>query len=186
MVPPFEVKSFSDMNKKEAQEHFQWFTTEISKRISILTDTYISNGGRNDALNFSEESLFPLWEWFIPKVKMVDKTKTELKLELTNTVGWLNNYVMEQKVSFETQAVAADISIYLGEVVRRNNNAIEWGVVFKPKSFVSVNRPILLGFKNNMDMDTLMIITNLIRKIDRGDRNSDMLCNTYKVWQEYI
>ena len=36
MSPPFEVKEFKDMSKKEAQQHFDWFINEIPNRIKQL------------------------------------------------------------------------------------------------------------------------------------------------------
>jgi hypothetical protein len=36
MQPPFEVIPFSEMTKKQAQEHFDWFVNEIPLRIQLL------------------------------------------------------------------------------------------------------------------------------------------------------
>lgn len=46
MEPHFIMKSFQEMNKKEAQQHFDWYISEISNRINQLASYYDTNGGK--------------------------------------------------------------------------------------------------------------------------------------------
>lgn len=43
MHPPFEIKSFEEMKKKEAQQHFEWYISEIPSRIQLKMGTVRSS-----------------------------------------------------------------------------------------------------------------------------------------------
>ena len=47
MEPPFKVKSFDEMNKKEATQHFNWYIGEIPNRIQLLRNAFEYTGGGN-------------------------------------------------------------------------------------------------------------------------------------------
>ena len=47
MEPPFKVKSFDEMNKKEPTQHFNWDIGEIPNRIQLLRNAFEYTGGGN-------------------------------------------------------------------------------------------------------------------------------------------
>ncbi|MGG1638769.1 hypothetical protein [Paenibacillus sp. NRS-1760] len=180
LIPSVEVKDFREMKKKEAEFHFKWFMDQIPTQLEVL----IRHSKLN--LDYSQTSLITIWTWYLNQVEIVDKSVQELEDEYLRKSGWLQEFISPQKVSVESQAIAFDIAIYLGEVMRRHHGSIEWGVVYKPKSFASVNRPLLIGFSEKIEMDVVLIVANKMRSIIKGERNTDTLFKIYQIWKEYV
>lgn len=182
MDPPFEVIVFEDMNKKEAKEHFEWYVSEIPNRIKLLKMAFEATGGGTETdLNFSPESLKVLWGWFQGHISFIEKSKEQIREELTRMPDWLQvSGGNTQKPSRDTLILAMDIAIYFGEVFVRNLLEISWGFVTKPKSLPHVNRPVLVGFSNTQ-MDPRMVILNSLKK-----NNPDTLYKLFQIWTEGI
>ena len=187
MEPHFIMKSFQEMNKKEAQQHFDWYISEISNRINQLASYYDTNGGKKEELDFSPESLKLLWAWFIPLIKTTIKTREEIETEVKNAPEWLRETIEagKEKPSTETLAIAMDIAIYFAEVFTENFKQLKWGFIGKPKSLAYVNRPVLVGFKS-MEMDPRAIVYNQLLKSMRGSKDSNILFNLFEIWKNDI
>lgn len=175
MQPPLVIEEYSKLTKKEAQQHFDWFISQIPQRIEILKKHSQVN------LNRSPESLIHIWEWFHNKIEIVNKTAEELEEEFRSTKDWLKNYILVRKMSMVSLSIILDIAIYFGEVIRENNRGVYWEVLFKPKSYVSVNRPILGGFRAK-SMDVVQITSNKAILIQEGDSNTNALYDIYNIW----
>jgi hypothetical protein len=98
----------------------------------------------------------------------------------------LKSYICENKLDTKSQAFTLDIAIYLGEVVKSNHSGLDWGVVFKPKSYVSLNRPVITGLTKQKDMDVIMILSNKMFAVLKGQRNPNALFDIYHTWKEFI
>ncbi len=59
MVPPFEQVEFREMNKKQAQEYFDWYIGQSEYRISLLLNA-IKEDGVDIEFDYSVDSLIPL------------------------------------------------------------------------------------------------------------------------------
>ncbi len=186
MAPPFEIKEFYEMNKKEAKEHFEWYISEIPHRIEILKNIYEELGGKKENLDYSINSLEDLWKWYLKNVQIIDKSEKEILEEKEALPEWLKNEkIMLKKISIPWLAIAMDISIYLGEVFVRNNPQLQWTFVTKPKKIIHVNKPVIGDFKNDK-MDTRHILYVLTLKIVNNTTNEKALLNLYNVWMEYL
>lgn len=61
---------------------------------------------------------------------------------------------------------------------------VRWGYFTKPKNEVSVNMPILLGFKSNMKLDPRRIVSVCASESsEQHDKNR--LRNAYRTWTKY-
>lgn len=185
MISPFGQVEFKALKKKEAQEYFEWYVTQIEHRIHILSD-FVLHEEADIHFDYSPESLIPLWRWYEKKIKIIDKTSEELAFDYSKYPEWLHNDISKTKISPETLKYGMDLAIYFAEVMVRNNNGeIQWGYFTKPKSRVSVNEPTLLGYKNGMDLNPRLIILNCTRRSSR-ELNSTRLYETYYIWLKYI
>jgi hypothetical protein len=174
MEPPVAIDDYSKLSKKLAETHFNWFISQVPSRIDQLKEfTRIG-------LDFNPDSLIELWKWFINHVEINEKSDEEIERELAGT-EWLRNFVSTRKVSLLYQAVALDIAIYFGELIKKNNPKVDWGIIFTPKSFASVNRPVLRGFKID-SMDVIRITSNQVSALLNGEHNSKKLYEIYNVW----
>ena len=153
MTPPFELISFEDMKKKQAEQYFVWYIDTIEQRIQNL-EKYINLTGTHMVLDKMPNSLIELWDWFSNHIEVCTKDEQELMLELAMRPNWIKAHIMSdrRKLSLNTIMIAVDISAYFGEVFIKNNPNIYWGYLSKPKKLHGVNRPRLLGFAGDMSV----------------------------------
>lgn len=185
MISPFEYDDFIYMTKSQVDVYFKWYVGEIDNRLKILS-TFLFESGENIDLDFSEESLIPLWNWYESKIIVEKKSEEEIENDRMTYPAWVFETMSADKISLETYKYGMDIAMYFAEIIRRNSNGkIYWGYFTKPKSRVSVNRPVLLGFKADMDLDPRSIVVTCTQRSSR-ERNKEILYNTYKIWLTFI
>ena len=120
------------------------------------------------------ESLIPLWEWYEQKITMVDKTEEEYQKEREETPDYIE--VPKTKISMETWKIGMDLALYFADVMIRNNTGkVYWGYFTKPKNRMSVKRPVLLGFKADMDLDPRLIVVNCTSRSSRSSKKQDYM-----------
>lgn len=185
MMPPFEHVDFVDMKKKEAQQYFEWYTSQVQNRIDYLKKL-LEEDGIVDILDYSPASLISLWEWYENIIKIVPKDADEYQKEISEYPKWMESEILTTKVSYETLKYSLDVSMYFAEVVIRNSGGkIKWGYFTSPKKRMSVNEPTLLGFKANMDLNPRLIILNCTRRSSREKLNT-RLYDVFITWMDYI
>lgn len=185
MHPPFEIKSFEEMKKKEAQQHFEWYISEIPSRIQLLKRAYHFTTNRSEEeLDLSSESLIRLWEWFLHDiVEVVDRTEEEIQKDLYETPRWLHADVrkVNKKLYVTSLSVSMDIGIYLAETLRKNNDLLYWGFKSIPKSLFCVNTPVLMHSKIKWELfDPAHMINVLDSKLLEGNFDINSL---YKLFE---
>lgn len=192
MEPPFEIKDFNKLKKKEAKLYFDWFLTQIPSRVQLLREAYeFTDGGKASDLDFSVESLVSIWKWFIPYISKKELTQEEIEYEKSCLPELVHDFIELYDISTETLILANDISIYFGETLIKSYPSLYWGVKFTPKSRMGVNRPVVLGFKDDFgstddfDLWPINIITVLTYEVLEGKKDIYALINIFKVWSEY-
>jgi hypothetical protein len=186
MTPPFEVKPFEKMTKKEAQLHFDWYLSEVPERVELIKKAYLeTSGGKLEDLDLSPQSLVKLWSWFIPRIVTVTKSDEEIADELKKVPEWFNDKVIEnkRKLSVGSLSLAMDIAIYFAEVFIHNFDKLYWGFVTKPKSLVYVNSPVVMGFSTGIELDPRNLVYNLTLKEINGKTNKEYLLNLFEAWK---
>lgn len=189
MTPTFEMKPFEEMTKKEAQIHFNWYLSEVPKRIELLSNAFLETGGGTSGdLDFSQKSLMNLWSWFIPRITTITKSDDEIASELKVAPEWFKEKIIEnnKKLSIGTLSLAMDIAIYLAEVFIKNFNSLEWGFVTHPKSLAYVNSPVVIGFSSGVELDPRNLVYNLTLKTVNGELNEKGLFNLFDAWKDDI
>lgn len=174
--PPFKIKKFSEMTKKDARQYFDWYIGEMPKHLSLLESKLIDDR-IIDKLEYSEELLVPIWAWYETKISYRQMTKEEYAQK---------PLLMPDKVlTEETQMYGADIAMFLGEVFTHNCPSIEWGFYHGGKTVDGVNEPVLLGFKNGSRMNPRKIVYVLTCR-SSTQKNASMLLDIYKIWKEDV
>lgn len=185
MLPPFEYKDFRGLSKKQAEEYFQWYIGQTDLRIRQLWAYIQSTGKNNFSCEYTPESLVGLWEWFEPHIYLEEKNSEDFLMELSKTPEWLHSSIPKEEFTTMTLALIVDISFYFAKTFIMRNPNIVWGYFTKPKNEVSVNMPVLLGFKSNMKLDPRRIVSVCARKSYR-ESNPNRLFDIYNVWTGYI
>lgn len=183
MQPPFEIKPFVSMSKKEAEVHFDWYVKEIPSRLDLLEKTHreMSNED-NIVLDYSPESLIKLWQWYINNVEIEEKSDVLRKLEIEQYPEWVRINLSSQKISTGWMAVAMDIAIYFSEFFIKEHGTIKWGIISKPKSLAYINKPVLVGFKGGLALDSTNLVRVLTSKLIDGDKDDNSLLKAYRTW----
>ncbi|MGB6407475.1 MAG: hypothetical protein WBF39_08360 [Planococcus donghaensis] len=189
MEPPFELRVFEEMTKKEAQQHFDWFVSQIPYRLSQLKKLYIWSTESNiDPLDLSPESLVALWKWFIPRVEIEPKSPEQLSEELANLPEWMHEIHSKNpsELTLATQSLIIDIGIYYGEVFRKEYPEMEWGFVTKPKKIFYVNRPIVTLKETGFEYDPRHMVYIQSLKVLKNETKNEALLGLFNVEREYI
>ena len=176
---------FDEFTPKMAKEYFDWYINDREHRLRILKE-YLREIHEDVTLDFSPESLIPLWGWYETQIVEEDKDPCELQSEKEQYPEWVRDHISDKKISMETLKYAWDISIYFAEVIVRNNkDKISWGYITKPKRNFYVNRPVLKGFAFNKLLEPRHIVYICTLK-SAESKDSNRLYDLYYVWLEYI
>jgi len=146
-------KPFSELSKKEADEYYNWFLTHIDERTDYLREKVSTSLNISIVcLDFSLESLKLIWKWFLQVAEISKVPKSvlkEIKKSLRGQPQSLVDHMVEQQkegLSVFTEYVLRDIGMYLAKMFIANYPCLYWTVINNPKSYISVNEPIIMGF----------------------------------------
>ena len=169
-IPPFPVKSFDLLTTRQAKEIFKWYTDDIPARLDQLQKCIDADVNGTVQLTRGKDSLRPLWSWLVANIQLQELTESDLKESLDAVPKWLHEYIVagKYKLTTESLSIGMDVAIYLGEVFVHEFPQIYWGFFTKPKSRVSVNEPVLLGFENGLDMNPRRIVDTLMWQCANG------------------
>ncbi len=168
----------------EVRKNFEYYISQSNDRINYLC-SYINNSGTHIKFDYLPNSLINLWKWYETQIEVVEKTEEELNSQISQYPDWMKDFVSREKISENTLKIALDVSFYFAEVILKNNKKIKWGYFTSPRSRVSVNQPILLGFVNDIDLNPRTIVLNCTRKSIKK-KDEDILFNMYNTWTQYM
>lgn len=182
MFPPFEMKDFEDMNKKEAKQHFEWYVSEIPNRIEVLSELTVGKVN----LNYSPDSLIQLFTWFLSTITIYQLSDEEIEAELDDLRQYPDFVFEDEKekllanpveLKTENYALAMDIAIYYGETLIRNYPQVHWTYFTKPKSYAFLNEPIIQSIdkENWFERNPRRLLHVLIQDIKTNEINNKTL-----------
>lgn len=94
--------------------------------------------------------------------------------------------VRDTEIPKETLGYSKDIAIYFSEVMRRNHeDVLRWSFIANSKKHISFNKPVLIGFKAKIPMDSQMIIDAKTIKA-KDSPNDHSLLETYNKWLSFL
>lgn len=187
MTPSFPLKNFDKMTEKEAKKHFEWYISEIPKRLGLLKRAIEETESElSFTLDFTKNSLVGLWNWYLKNVEIVEKANEEYINELSSANEITKSFIRKEKISSGWMAVALDISIYFAECLIKAHQGLKWGIVTKPKSLVYVNKPVVIGFSNNMKLDAANILFVQTRKVLKGIHDEQALLKLFENWENQL
>ena len=143
-------KPFAELTEKEAMEHLEWFVSHIDERADYIKRIIaVGLNVRESSLDFSLESLKIVWKWFLSIVE-TNKPKGINKILFGAKKKPLD--AAEPDFSVRTHYIIRDIGMYVAKVFLYNYPNLEWTIKTKPKNYVSVNEPLLIGFVDDNPM----------------------------------
>lgn len=113
------------------------------------------------------------------------RSLSKKQAELKQFTEWMHDSISKNKFSVRTLAIITDISFYFAETFIKHNPMVRWGYFIKPKNEVSVNMPVLLGFRSNIKLDPRRIVSVCASESFR-QHDKNRLRNLYQTWTEYV
>ena len=186
MEPPFLSFPIEEMKKKQVEQHFNWYMTQIEGRIKQLNE-FINLEKKDVVLDKTPESLIDLWEWFQEHIEYEDKTEEEINKSCEGQPEWFQEILRQdtKKMTLLTMALAEDIAIDFSETMIHNHPQVHWGYRMKPKKLDGVNIPILLGFEGDISSNPRNLVSVCIYK-STDKKNKYQLYETYNKWVDNI
>ena len=62
---------------------------------------------------------------------------------------------------------------------------LEWAYKTRPKNYISVNKPVVQGFRGGLLLDPNLVILTLADEVCEG-KDKYRLYNLYKVWESFV
>ena len=145
---------FEDMTRKEAQSYLRDYVAGHPRRLEEFRQRVAAEGGpAPELLDFSPESLLPLWSWLLPRVK-ADDFRDDLLMD---------SYV---------EGLAA----YFAECLSRNMPGVSWAVG-EPGGRVhpstNKNQPVLTWIRSGRKHKTEFNLNRITMSVASGARRND-------------
>jgi len=187
ITPPFKFDSFETLTKKEAQTLFDWYISCIPERVALLEECFNDVWRCCVKFDYNLSSLDPLWECYEKHIEIERKSEKQIRAENKGFPEHVINELLKDNrdLSKGTYIIALDIAMYYGETLARNLPGIHWGFFDKPKSALSVNKAVLLGFENKQYLDPTIIVLNCTRR-SMDNLNPKELSQVTDVWRKYL
>ena len=194
LLAPLLALSFQEMTSKQAEENFRWFVSKIPERME-----YFRNRCSNDLkvsideLNYTADSLILVWRWFLQIARMEKTPKEELEKMKEGAKVFGDSFVNREQFTVATKFIMRDIGMYVGQCYVLNYPNLYWHFKTKPKNSVTVNQPLVAGFRAKyMDKEGAvffqpihMVEVRAANFYDKTQKETD-LYNIFMKWVEYV
>ncbi len=184
---PASIKNdFFKMNKNEAKEYFDWFTANISTRMSILND-YLLEYCPVWESNYSKESLSLLSDVFPQMVSSKEVPKETQSGERLFIKGAFKKVDITPKkgLSDLTVSFCFDVAIYFGECLRLTCS-LPWGLSVDSKKNINYGQPVLKSTGSPVELNPRLIVENLAYKALEGSLPDKQLVLLYDNWKKLL
>ncbi len=179
IVDLFEDWSCSKLTSKEADDLCNKYVSDIPVRMGQLFE--LTKEERDKIkLDFSPESLIPLWDWF-ERHSALEKTRVPFR-ERTIFTNYASTYDLPTMQTYKIALCVADY--YATTIIKKVGLPLKWGYFTKAKTLASVNQPIVLGVKHYLDLNPRVIVYNCILTSYEEGFDKEMLYKAYNSTME--
>lgn len=160
-IPPMHLaeKGAKSWTRGEADEYSQWLQGSLKGRVSeLLSRLAICGDDATEVLNAAGEKV----------AKAIRQAP----------------FSSQQRLTHRGRALAADMGLLTATFLLRDSEQLRWEVVRRPKSDMSYNMPVLVGFNHNLPLDPVGGSIAEAAGLLRGNRGADAWTRTYSWWME--
>ena len=169
-LPPV-LKVFSKMSKEESSEVYNWYTTNINSRITVL-ENHVRYVTRQ--------------EW------SADRSERSLNI-LPSIIRQTARYYEPEKYNYEanvfndeTYSLIFDISRYWGEVLIFNLFKAKWDLYLTDQGDIAYNQPVITSTKTTVVCAPIQIITIGFHKIITSYMDDEDFLKLYLIWKRKL
>lgn len=173
---------FEKLTKRNAKEFFDLYMACKGPVLEELQQRYLQDTGMT--LDFSPESLTPLWRWAYPQFSFADK-HPEMEHQ---PIWYLPEYINEPNFGGKPHTILGiflrdSLAYYFGDVLVKHLD-LHWECYMTPKTSYSY-RPIINGKTATYP---LRVVGNILsRAVKKSAHHSDdALLNLYRVFEEDV
>jgi hypothetical protein len=171
---------FRRMSDRDAEAFFDQYLRLGNERLTLLNQIFYETGGGNeDDLDFSPDSLIPLWQWAMQRLHPREFSALELTHIMTLPEWFRQDQLKSKPLSEASLILINDIAYYLAEVLIRNLKGIHWGICkAQARGQIDENQPVLLGFKITVNPRESVKVAAI--KTVQGDLRKEGLLQVYE------
>lgn len=151
LVPPYFEKSSAIFTPTERKVYYDWFMKNLEPRSEYLRCLVAKDAGvAIDSLDYSFESLLPVWKWFLARARiLVKRNLPPYEYAWRHKPGNADEKVSNKysmRFDVKTEMMIRDVGMYVGMVFTR---AFPGTIAWECQSLkdMSVNLPVLTGFE---------------------------------------
>ena len=157
LLPPCFDKPSAAFSEKERKAYWDWFMENLEGRCEYLRKLIAKDAGiALDSLDYSFESLLPVWKWFLARARILVRRNLppyEYAARLCPGNGHKGERVSNKfsmHFDVKTEMMIRDIGMYVGAVfTKAYPERIRWEC--QRMRDVSANLPVLAGFEQRID-----------------------------------
>lgn len=171
---------FEKLTKKNAQAFFDAYIQHKDEALASLITEAEAAG---ITLDYSPESLSPLWQWTSPKYQYADRHPPQDKMPIWYVPEYVNEpHFSGPPLTIESAKIIDWLAYYFGEVLIRNLKGLKW-VVGDSKNSAYPYKPAVEG---SLSTYPLRVIGNNLARIEINGENPDALNKLYNFLKEEL
>jgi hypothetical protein len=184
-IPAFAKKDFFDFNREEAKQYLDWFLNIRDERLNIL-EKQVKKSYSEWELNYIKSSLSLLYEWFTKHVTyrlMTEEEKEAIRKQISVTpklVGVIP--IPQETLAIETVSICSDVGVYLGEMLIRQSDLLNWTYRINSPNYIYFAQPIIMKKNSKEDFNPRASIEIIARKVLNDNLKINLFENLYEVW----
>lgn len=186
LVEPPVVAAWREMSPQDARLFFQWFVRSIPGRIGHLEASLRRNALLDGALDWTPASLGPLGAAFGKVAERTSKPERTIARERQELPAWALPYLSDWTYTPRTMSLILDVSMYFGEVFRRQDDYLVWNLITKPKTEGILHQPAVGPLVKRMWMAPFGLVVGVACLATEGADVGRRLLELYDIWGEFL
>jgi hypothetical protein len=141
---PTPVRDYADLSKKEAQALFDAYVAAHPRWLEEFFAEVRRRGGPVELLDFSVESLLPLWEWVFANHRLPERPSSDQEMRASDPPYWYEfRPPVGQELGPDLSRFATLLGAYHAEIIFRAKPASRWVIGGGGKRAALFREPLL-------------------------------------------
>jgi hypothetical protein len=172
------------MSKQELRDYFNWFSDVSQGRIQELANVVRATPGFEMwTPDETPGSLDILGTWLATQVQTRQRTLEE-RQDIANRSPFPIE-ISNEELTNRTFSLAADVGMYLGLVLVKDNPSLKWEQPFSSKKFVDYGQPVLTG-TGRVPFNPVRMLVTLAYGLANKKQSGNGLRELYDIWSKML
>jgi hypothetical protein len=176
---PEDTYEGAKMPKKKLKLLNEWAISKFPERIDVLKNAFER---RWWIVGHHSRILVSLWNWVCEHTTKETVSEEELDAktaDLSPIAKVIARHTMKETFTDQTESLLGDVSIYLGELLKRGHPELFWDVELKAKSSVDYGKIMLSGFKNGYSVNLQGVLQAIRWRDEEQGHDAERLYKIY-------